>query len=158
MNFRSSFILFLSFNVSCSAFAMQKEMIDNFMRAAQNGKIERVKKLLEEGIAVNCRDDFKYTALHRAACFGHYEVVELLLHNGANVNAIVPLSHLTPLLCMFCRNCESDPHIAKILIENGAHINHKDRWGDTAFDIAKALNHKKVVQLLQTEAIRQEKE
>jgi uncharacterized protein len=158
MNFRSIFITFLSLNISCLAFAMEKE-INSFIRAAQNGKVEIIKELLESGINVNCRDADSNTALHRAVCNNHYEVVKLLLHNGANVNAVVPKSNWTPLLFgLNCRNYELDPRIAKILIENGANTNHKDKWALTAFDIATRTNHKKIVQLLQEEAVRQEKE
>ena len=56
--------------------------------AAEKGNIEAVKWHLDAGADVNAQDnDIRWTPLHVAAAFGHKEIAELLLANGADVNA-----------------------------------------------------------------------
>ena len=62
-----------------------KALID----AAEAGNIEAVKKHLAAGMDVNAKDEDGVTPLHEAALWGHNEVVELLIANGAEVNAII---------------------------------------------------------------------
>lgn len=56
--------------------------------AAQDGDLERVKELIQEGYDINAFDqDLSWTPLHCAAQEGHIEVVKYLLSQGADVNA-----------------------------------------------------------------------
>ena len=56
--------------------------------AAEKGNIEAVKWHLDAGADVNAQDnDIRWTPLHVAAAFGRKEIAELLLANGADVNA-----------------------------------------------------------------------
>ena len=73
-----------------------KALID----AAEAGNIEAVKKHLAAGMDVNAKDEDGVTPLHEAALWGHNEVVELLIANGAEVNAVIvsgPYQGKTPL-------------------------------------------------------------
>ena len=73
-----------------------KALID----AAEAGNIEAVKKHLAAGMDVNAKDEDGVTPLHEAALWGHNEVAELLIANGAEVNAIIvsgPYQGKTPL-------------------------------------------------------------
>ena len=53
------------------------------------GDIEAIKQHLAAGTDVNAKGDFGWTALQRAAWYYHIEIVELLIANGADVNAKV---------------------------------------------------------------------
>ncbi|MEE8216502.1 MAG: ankyrin repeat domain-containing protein, partial [Acidiferrobacterales bacterium] len=55
--------------------------------AAENGDLDKVKRLIGEGADVNARDDYSLTPLHFSAGAGHTAVVELLIAEGADVNA-----------------------------------------------------------------------
>jgi len=55
--------------------------------AANSGRLEEVKRLLNEGADVNARAMNGMTPLILAAWMGHTEVVELLLRHGADINA-----------------------------------------------------------------------
>lgn len=58
-----------------------------FFRAAQYGNISELKKAITDGIDVNIRHPLGWTALHTAAMNQRVEVIKILLHNGADVNA-----------------------------------------------------------------------
>eukprot|EP00249_Psilotum_nudum_P034464 c53552_g1_i1 orf=224-1552(+) len=53
---------------------------------ANNGDLEGIESLLDQGVNVNSADFDNRTALHIAACDGNKEVVDLLIRRGADVN------------------------------------------------------------------------
>ena len=57
------------------------------MRAATEGYVDGVQRLIQAGADVNKRDKDHYTALILAGFGGHYECIELLLNAGADVRA-----------------------------------------------------------------------
>ena len=57
------------------------------LEASSEGKIDRVKELLEKGADVNAKDEYDSTALIKASEAGDPEVVRMLLENEADVNA-----------------------------------------------------------------------
>ena len=71
------------------------------LTAAAAGDFEAVKEFLDTGADVNPKDGIlESTPLYAAALGGHKEIAELLLANGAGVNAIIvsaPFQGKTPL-------------------------------------------------------------
>ena len=64
------------------------ELDENLRLDVYHGNTESVKKHLDEGARVNSKDsEILTTALHDAASQGHYEVVQILINNGADLNA-----------------------------------------------------------------------
>ena len=62
-------------------------------KAAADGNIEAVKQHLAAGTDVNeANVNGRGTPLHFSAAFGHKEVVELLIANGADVNITNPVN------------------------------------------------------------------
>jgi ankyrin repeat protein len=55
--------------------------------AASAGLLDRVVRLLADGVPIDARDDLGNTALHRAAMSGHRDIVGLLLHRRIPVDA-----------------------------------------------------------------------
>ncbi|KAF3918681.1 Myosin-Va [Arthrobotrys entomopaga] len=102
--------------------------------AASNGEPERVKKILNGEarayIDVDAVDEEGSSPLIYAACFGHEEVVVLLVNAGANVN--LQDSHKWSPLTWAMTNRHKG--IAKILLEHGASSEIKTTSGGTAFD------------------------
>jgi ankyrin repeat protein len=47
-----------------------------FLRAAEKGNLDEVKKLLNQGIDVNIKDNEGNTALILASLYGHLEIVK----------------------------------------------------------------------------------
>ncbi|KAL6431696.1 hypothetical protein ACFW04_007321 [Cataglyphis niger] len=98
-------------------------------KAALDGDIERVERLLDRGHDPRQEDTSGYTPLHFAARHGHFEVCELLLNHGANVNAITPSIKATPL-----HRAATQGHVKTVetLLRHGANANLKDIDGKTA--------------------------
>ncbi|MDA7520850.1 ankyrin repeat domain-containing protein [bacterium] len=65
------------------------EELNVLIAAAKKGDIEAVKQHLAAGADVNAKTWDWTTPLHNAAIYGHKEVAELLIANGANMNAII---------------------------------------------------------------------
>jgi cytohesin len=102
--------------------------------ASQYGNIEAVKQHLAAGVDVNAKTKtYGRTPLRWAAWGGHKEIVELLIAEGADVNA-PQNGGWTPLHCAAGKDHKE---IAELLITAGADVNAKDEDGDTPLDNAK---------------------
>lgn len=55
-----------------------------FLKAAKSGDIEGVRKGLQKKVSVDIRDRVGNSALWLAACYGHFEICDYLLKNGAD--------------------------------------------------------------------------
>ena len=104
-------------------------------RAARKGDLEAVKRHLADGINVNAKDPHRRllgellqsTPMHIAARIDHKEIVELLIANGADVNAEEKMGG-TPL---HYAATTAQKEIVELLIANGGDVNAKDKDGDT---------------------------
>jgi ankyrin repeat protein len=96
--------------------------------AAKERDLAKVKSLIAEGSDVNVGDENGLTPLHLAAYRGHKDVAELLILNGANVNAVTTGkgwsgTKWTPLGYTIYKGRKD---IAELLILNGANVNYAD--------------------------------
>ena len=90
--------------------------------AAQNGHVDVVKFLLENGPGlVSARDMWEYTPLHKAARFGHKEIAELLIKSGAAVNQKTKSGYLPLHLAIGNGHKET----VNILIQRGGELGAK---------------------------------
>ena len=71
--------------------------------------------------------------LHNACSYGHYEVTELLVKHGANVN-VADLWKFTPL---HEAAAKGKYEIVKLLLKHGADPTKKNRDGATALDLVR---------------------
>ena len=110
--------------------------------AAENGRLEMLKLLLEKGVQVDLIDSLD-TPLNLAAKNGFSDVVELLLKYGADVTHIGSMQE-TPLIKAITNNHYST--IVKLIFYN-ASINQPYYYG-TALLHAIKLNNRKIVELL----------
>jgi len=101
--------------------------------AAETGRANTVKVLLDAGANKEAGDYSHWTALMVAAANGHSDVAKLLIAAGANVNveALANPAIVTPL---FLASCGRHSDIVKLLLEAGANkdlvLPEVARWCD----------------------------
>lgn len=119
----------------------------------------------------NATDNSGYTALHYAARSGHYEICQLLLAAGSDVNAKTKSGQVTPLMraatigkCINNTKSENKTHfsltnsnciftlghdkIVKLLLCHNADIKVCDNDGNTALHRAIQSGHTTIAQML----------
>ena len=122
------------------------QLVIRFIRAVCDGEVSKVKEMLDVGVPVDSEDGVGLTALQWAAWKNRTDVMELLLSRGADVNKQSDCYHATALhLAAFCNNTD----VIKVLLKIGASTNIKDRYGDTPIDLARLVNNKAAVRLLE---------
>ena len=120
--------------------------MSEFVKAAQNGDLNEVKRLfaLNPGI-INEKDREKDTAIMKACrdC-NNINVVVFLLENGANINVRDTIDQ-TPIIIAAFNGCRD---IVKMLLDAGANIEHKNDQGENALISAVQEGHIDTVKLL----------
>jgi len=111
-------------------------------QAAKDGNIKAVKQHIATGTDVDVKDDnWGGTPLYFAACKGHKEIAEMLIENGADINAKTKYG-LTPM------HGATTKEVAELLIAKGAGVNAKTGIGRTPMHTAAMTGHKEIVELL----------
>lgn len=120
--------------------------------AAQFGGGKALTELLiSNGLDVNAKLTTKdsriqdTTPLHLAAGSGKVEVAEVLIENGAALNATASIRNYTPL---HLAALNGKKEVAELLIDKGADVNAKSESGDTPLDLAIGKGKKECVELL----------
>lgn len=111
---------------------------DNIISAVKRGDEEAVKKLLIENPTVaNSHNKDAATPLMYASMLGHLVLVEILLEQGADINAKDYDNGWTALMQA---TYYGQAQIAKYLIKRGANVSLRAKNGVTAFDMAMLIN------------------
>lgn len=122
---RAIFTLLTIFILSINLYTNDEFVTSNeFISACEYGFIEIVEEYIKnKEIDINteyCGCEFNHTGLMYAAINGHYEVVKLLLENGANPN-IKALNGGTALILASAK--KENTNIINILLDYGSDIN-----------------------------------
>ncbi len=115
--------------------------------AAKEGQKETVSLLIKSGAMVDSVDKDGETPLHKASRKGSIETVRLLIDKGANATATTADYHHSPLFSVayaYSGNVE----IAAMLLEKGADINLRDRYGSTPLHYALYQKKKELAKFL----------
>ena len=147
---------------------------ESLLAAAEEGNIDTLRSLLEQGADINTCNACSQTPLHRAAAkgnvdivrwplgrgvevdsqgwtplhvasrFGHLEVSRVLLDHGANVNARKQ-NYWTPMHLSTANGCLE---IVKLLLERGADIHAMNAGGETPFQVSLRTGNREIANLL----------
>lgn len=113
------------------------------MRAAEAGRVDEVRRLLQNGAGVNEKiDDLGgLNALMLAARRGHLEVVKVLLKAGADPNAFGATDYGKTPLASAITTGKRNVNIVRLLLNAGADPNKPRLWlGDDCVSLVKWLD------------------
>lgn len=142
-----SVFLTLSF-LALSLFAQQESVGTRFAVAIEDGDLDTIKALVEEGAAVDTPIDYgdhSITPLLKASWDGQLEIVQYLIAKGADVNALDGSTNGTALM-----NAVSNGHteIVKALIAAKADVTRRNNFDFNAFTTAVAAGNQEIATLL----------
>ena len=113
--------------------------------ASWRNDIATIRAHIAAGTNIDTVDDWTgKTALHHAAEYGHLEITELLLSNGANVNRRDD-DKATPLHFAAMGGFEE---VVVLLLSNGAEVNASDKAKERPMDGAVFFGHMNVVNVI----------
>lgn len=123
--------------------------LERFHKAAKFGGVEIVREFLDRfgNQYIDHRSMYNSPALVNAAYNGHFDIVNLLLDRGANINAGTS-SHGTPL---FYAVWENRLEMATLLLQRGADMNVVNRAGKSALAHARKNNWHEIIDLFEKE-------
>lgn len=101
-----------------AAAANSASLDDALRRAASNGDVASVQKLIANGADVNAQDNHGYTALIDAASKGHLAILRLLLDANADPN--LQTSYGATALSLASAH---HPEVVRMLLDAGADVN-----------------------------------
>ncbi len=118
--------------------------------ATLKNDLPMVRVLVANGIAVNVHFPMEgewkaWTPLMFAANFAAPEVVEILLRNGARVNAKADIG----ITALHIASVNNRKEIVKMLLAHGSDPNERDITGKTPLDYVRAMGYKEIVELLE---------
>ncbi|XP_078435681.1 ankyrin repeat family protein [Wolffia australiana] len=129
-----------------------EEQIEAFLEAARYDDIEDVVTLHSTGISLDSKDSEGRTALHMASANGHLLIVEYLINNGADPNALNAENN-TPLHWA-CLNGHIE--VVKALILAGGDLSRLNRYERSPVDEAVARGKLDVIDAINTTVAQQE--
>lgn len=116
-----------------------------FQAALRNGDFQKVETLIsEQPNFVNEPDERGYPPIVMAAYHNQINVVDLLLKNQVNIDAVDPSGN-TALMGTCFKGFEV---VTEQLIKAGANLNAQNGNGSTAFAFACMFNHRELANLL----------
>jgi len=118
---------------------------DCFANYIAKNKEEIINEFLSAGMGVNVRDDTGTPMLNVACRNDNYEIVEMLLDLGAELNAISEDRGYTAVMDAIWRGNEK---ITKYLISKGADLNTINKEGQTNLILAVGADRLNLVKLL----------
>lgn len=131
------------FHPDIKAYPTQSSLLACAIQANALGPMIR---LLDAGANIEAQDQQGARALHFAAHSGAEEILVELIARGAQLNPKTRWDERTPLMCAAKAN---RPLCALALLKAGAEAEMIDRAGRTARELARALYHPEIAELLE---------
>lgn len=122
----------------------EDERID-WLDAAREGKLAIIKTMLQNGFDIETKSDSGNTALKIASKKNHFELIDYLIEQGADVNSRSTRNRSTPLHAAAYRG---HYEVVQLLLKHGADISARNHNGNTPLSLAAKKNHARVVELL----------
>ncbi|MFZ1899339.1 MAG: ankyrin repeat domain-containing protein, partial [Azonexus sp.] len=107
------------------------------------GQLEAVKWLVDRGARINAPPR-QWSPLHYAVFAGQREVVDYLMAQGADINALSTNGSSVLMMAIY----EGREELARLLIEKGAERGFKNDWGDGALEWAMRYNQVGIARMI----------
>lgn len=146
MKIIKALIVAVAFCLPLTSFALTDDEQVVFTDALRTGKVNVVKKFLDNGSATANEKSFAWSALQMAADKGHLEVVKLLVEKGAEIDYRHPVNKMTALhLAAYSGHDD----VVKYLLSKGADPNLKMSRGVSILRAVKDQGHTSTVAILE---------
>ncbi|KAD5961569.1 hypothetical protein E3N88_13042 [Mikania micrantha] len=117
---------------------------DKLCMAARKGEVRTIRRILENGAAINGLDQHRWTALHRASFMGRAEVVRFLIENGVDINSRDEDGYTA----LHCAVESGHVDVLELLVKKGADVEARTNKGVTPMQIADSLNYSGIKRVL----------
>ncbi|XP_057505481.1 protein VAPYRIN-like [Actinidia eriantha] len=117
---------------------------DSLCVAARKGETRTIHRLLENGAAINGRDQHGWTALHRAAFKGKTDVVRTLIEKGIDVDSRDEDGYTA----LHCAVESGHADVIELLVKKGADVEARTNKGVSAIQIAESLHYLGITRIL----------
>ncbi|KAF2288129.1 hypothetical protein GH714_004581 [Hevea brasiliensis] len=118
--------------------------VDALTKDARKGEVRTILKLIENGAAINGRDQHGWTALHRAAFKGKIDAVRALLDKGIDIDA----KDEDGYTALHCAVESGHADVIELLVKKGADVEARTNKGVTALQIAESLHYVGITRVL----------
>ena len=112
--------------------------------ACVKGHRDIVRYLIESGVSVNTKDEFRQTPLYFASFSGHLEIVKDLIDYHADVNSANSIME-TPL---YIACCNGFLDVVKYLVRKRANYNARNKYLVSCLHVASMNNHTDIIEYL----------
>ncbi|XP_030453042.2 protein VAPYRIN-like [Syzygium oleosum] len=117
---------------------------DRLCTAARKGEARQIHRLLENGAAINGRDQHGWTALHRASFKGHTKAIKALLEKGIDIDA----KDEDGYIALHCTIESGHTKAVELLVKKGADPEARTNKGLSALQIAESLAYTGISRIL----------
>ena len=120
---------------------------------AAGNSFESTNLLIENGADVKAKADDGMTAFIQATLGVQSKrvttrVMDLLLENGANINATTTGKNISGWTALLFATVNGDEELVDYLLRNGAYVNHTSDEGQSALALARQEKYESVIKLL----------
>ncbi len=136
-------LILLTFTI-CWANSFADDLVDKFVTAAAKGEFAKVVSYVKKGVAIDGKNQARWTALAYACKYNHFDIVKFLVEKGAKINETVNTGS-TPLAVALLAGYFD---IADYLIKQKADINKADIMGMSPLMWASKDGNLKIVEYL----------
>ncbi|MBA0603842.1 hypothetical protein Gorai_000024 [Gossypium raimondii] len=110
---------------------------DSLCFAARKGEVRSIQRLIENGAAINGRDQHGWTTLHRASFKGRIDTVKTLIDKGIDID----LKDEEGYTALHCAVESGHTDVVELLVKKGADVEARTKKGVTALQIADSLQY-----------------
>ena len=100
--------------------------VNDFFDLVKQNEVKKVQQLINNGIDINKKDKFGYSAIHIAMVKNLPDMVKILIDSGINLN----LQNNEGITGLHCAAIYNNFSLADLLLRHGADLSIEDKYGN----------------------------